>query len=110
VAQDRVNQYGYTIAGVSDARAKLNHPKRVWTSYWADTEPRAEKEAKRIERERKQTMKPRDSMFEAIGEAEAETHDARRQVESLRELLAFIRDHVELPEDIIAKIDVILRG
>jgi hypothetical protein len=65
---------------------------------------------RRIERERKQTMKPPDSMFEAIGEAEAETHGARRQVEALRELLAFIRDHVELPEDIITKIDAILRG
>src|SRR6516225_7798423 len=29
-------------------RAKLNHPKRVWGAYWAATEPRAERDAKRI--------------------------------------------------------------
>jgi hypothetical protein len=87
-------------------RGKLNHPKRVWTSYWADTEPRAEKDAKRVERERKQKTDP---MLDAIGEAEAETHNARRQVEALRELLALIRGHVDLPEEIVAKIDAALR-
>jgi hypothetical protein len=29
---------------------------------------------------------------------------------ALRELLAFIRDHVDLPADIVAKIDAALRG
>jgi hypothetical protein len=96
--------------GLSDSRrAGLNHPKRVWTSYLADTEPRAEKDAKRIERERQQAMKSTDPLLDKVGEAEAETHTARRQVEALRELLALIRDHVRLPEDIVAKIDAALR-
>jgi hypothetical protein len=96
--------------GLSDSeRAKLNHPKRVWTGYLAATEPRAETEAKRKERERKQAEKSRDPMLDKVGEAEAETHTARRQVEVLRELVAFIRDHIDLPEDIAAKIDAVLR-
>jgi hypothetical protein len=90
-------------------RAKLNHPKRVWGAYWAATEPRAERDAKRIERERRQAMKPADPMLEKVGEAEAETHAARRQLEAVRELLAYIRDHVALPEDVAAKIDELLR-
>jgi hypothetical protein len=89
-------------------RAKLNHPKSVWTAYWARTEPRAEKDAKRMERERRQATKS-DSMLEAIGDAETREHDANRRSETMRELLAYIRDHVDLPEDIISKIDVILR-
>jgi hypothetical protein len=96
--------------GLSDSeRAKLNHPKRVWTAYWAATEPREEAAAKRIERERKRAAKP-DPALDAIGDAVAETHDARRQVEALRELLSLIRDAVDLPEDIVAKIDAALRG
>jgi hypothetical protein len=90
-------------------RAKLNHPKRVWTGYWALTEPRAERDAKLMERERMQATKSRDPMLDKVGEAEAETHAARRQVEAMRELLALIRDHVDLPDDIVAKIDAILR-
>jgi hypothetical protein len=90
-------------------RAKLNHPKRVWMSYWADTEPRAERDAKRIERERKQAMKSSDPMLDAIGDAEAREHDANRRSETARELLAYIRDHVELPDDIASKIDAVLR-
>jgi hypothetical protein len=55
-------------------------------------------------------MKAKDPMMlERVGEAEAETHDARRQVEAMRELLVLIRDHVDLPDDIIAKIDAALR-
>jgi hypothetical protein len=49
-------------------RGKLNHPKRVWESYWADTEPRAERDAKRIERKQATTSDP---MLDAVGEAEA---------------------------------------
>jgi hypothetical protein len=91
-------------------RVKLNHPKRVWGAYWAATEPRAEKEAKRIEHERKrETAKP-NPMLDALGDAEAETHTVRHQVEALRELLALIRDAVDLPEEIVAKIDAALRG
>jgi hypothetical protein len=55
-------------------------------------------------------MKSRDPMRDKVGEAEAETHAARRQVETMRELLVLIRDHVDLPADIVAKIDAILRG
>ncbi len=91
-------------------RAKLNHPKRVWQAYLADTEPRAEKDAKRSERERKRVEEPKNPMVDALAVAETETHDARRQVEALRELIAFIRDHVDLPDDIAAKIDAVLRG
>jgi hypothetical protein len=32
------------------------------------------------------------------------------QVEAMRELLVLIRDHVVLPEDIVAKIHAALRG
>ena len=49
-------------------------------------------------------------MLEAVGEAEAERHAARREVEALRGLLAYIRDHLDLHEDIAAKIDAVLRG
>ena len=42
--------------------------------------------------------------------AETETRHARRETEVLRELLAYIRDHVELPDDLVGKIDAILRG
>jgi hypothetical protein len=48
-------------------------------------------------------------MLDAIGEAEAATHDARRQIEALRELLALVRNHIDLPEAIAAKIDAALR-
>jgi hypothetical protein len=46
-------------------------------------------------------------MLDKVGEAEAETHDVRRQLEAVRELLALIRDHVDLPED---RIDDALRA
>jgi hypothetical protein len=86
--------------GLSDSeRGSLNHPKRVWTAYWAKTEPRVERDAKLRERERKQAMKSADPMLDKVGEAEAETHAARRQVEAMRELLVLIRDHVNLPEE-----------
>jgi hypothetical protein len=95
--------------GLSDSeRAKLNHPKRVWTVYWAATEPRAETEAKRKARELKQS-KP-DPMLDAVADAEAETHTARREIETLRELLALMRNAVELPGEIAAKIDAVLRN
>jgi hypothetical protein len=32
------------------AKLNLNHPKAVWCAYWAETEPRAERDAKRVER------------------------------------------------------------
>jgi hypothetical protein len=80
----------------------------VWLAYWSDTEPRAEKEAKRRERDMREP-KP-NPVAEAVAEAESETHTARREVEALRELLALIRDAVELPDDIVAKIDAVLRA
>jgi hypothetical protein len=91
-------------------RAKLNHPKRVWESYWAHTEPRAERDARLIERERRRAERPTNPMLDAVGDAEAREHHERRQAEAMRELLALIRDHVELPDDIAAKIDAFLRG
>jgi hypothetical protein len=90
-------------------RAKLNHPKRVWTAYWTDTEPRAERDAKRIERERRQATKSDDPMLDALGDAETREHDANRRTETARELLVYIRDHVDLPEDIVSKIEAVLR-
>ena len=90
-------------------RAKLNHPKSVWTAYWAATEPRAEKDAKRIERERKQAAKSPDPMVDALGDAEAREHAANRRSEGMRELLAYIRDHVDLPDDVVSKIEAVLR-
>jgi hypothetical protein len=87
-------------------RGKLNHPKRVWTAYWAITEPRAEKDAKRKARDMREP-KP-NPMQEAVADAEAREHTARREVEMLRELLALIRDHVELPDEIVSKINAVL--
>ncbi|MGJ4939292.1 hypothetical protein ACQR1W_01860 [Bradyrhizobium sp. HKCCYLS1011] len=92
----------------SSEAAKLNHPKRVWMAYWQATEPRAEKDAKRAERAMREPKQ--DKMLEAVGQAEAETHAARRETESLRELLGYIRDHVQLPGDVAVRIDAALRG
>jgi hypothetical protein len=88
-------------------RAKLNHPKRVWLAYRTATEPRAERDAKRAARDMRPAKK--DPMLEAVGNAEAETHAARRQIETLRELLAAIRNAVELPAEFAAKIEAALR-
>jgi hypothetical protein len=88
-------------ASLSDGeRAKLNHPKRVWTSYLAATEPRAEKDAKRTQRE----MRPPKECphLAALADAEVREHDARRESETLRELLALIRD--ELAEHLSPKL------
>jgi hypothetical protein len=74
-------------------RAKLNHPKRVWTSYWADTEPKAERDAKRIARE----MKPpkENPHLAALADAEVERDGARRHAEGLRGLLGRVLAEVE---------------
>jgi DNA segregation ATPase FtsK/SpoIIIE-like protein len=73
-------------------RAKLNHPKRVWTGYLAATEPRAERDAKRAERE----MRPpkENPHLAALADAEVERDASRRETETLRELLARIRDEL----------------
>lgn len=89
-------------------RAKVNHPKRIWTAYQADTEPRAEKIAKRVERAAKGPKE--NPHIEALADSEVREHEARRQIEALRELLGLIRDAIDLPEDIVAKIDAALRG
>jgi hypothetical protein len=52
---------------------------------------------------------PAQTRGDALGNAEAETHDANRRSESARELPAYIRDHVDLPEDIVSKIEAVLR-
>jgi hypothetical protein len=69
---------------------------------------RAEREAKRKAREMREPKA--DPMIEAVADAEAAEHTARRQIEALRELLAVIRDSVELPDEIITKIDAALRA
>lgn len=80
-------------ASLSDSEgAKLNHPKRVWTAYLAATEPRAETDAKRTERE----MRPpkEHPHLAALADAEVREHTARRESEALRELIALIRDEL----------------
>jgi hypothetical protein len=79
-------------------RTKLNHPKRVWGSYWADTEPKAERDAKRVERAMREPKE--NPHIAALADAEVERDDARRQEESLRELLGRILKEVDLPEDL----------
>jgi hypothetical protein len=93
-----------------NVRARLNHPKSIWDAYQRQTEPLTEKAAKQKEREHKQGAKAKDPMLEKVGEAEANEHAARRQVEDMREVLAMIRDHVTLPDDIVAKINEILKS
>jgi len=94
-------------AGLSPGkRSKLNHPKRVWSAYWTATEPTEEKDAKRTEREMAEPKK--NPHLEALAESEVRENSARRLVETLRELLSYIRDHVELPDDVAAKIDAVL--
>jgi hypothetical protein len=85
------------------ARAKLNHPKRVWSSYWADTEPRAERDAKRTEREMKE---PKSPLADLVADTER-AHDAsRRETEDLRELLARVLDEVgDLAPDLRERIE-----
>jgi hypothetical protein len=89
-------------------RAKLNHPKRVWTAYWAATEPRAEKDGKRVAREMRATES--NPMLDLVADTEAERDSARRQLEALRELLVVIRDSVDLPEHIAARIHAVLHA
>jgi hypothetical protein len=74
-------------------RAKLNHPKRVWTSYWADTEPRAERDAKRTERAMKEPKE--NPHLQALADTEGERDTARRHAEDLRELLARVLAELE---------------
>ena len=40
------------------------------------------------------------SALDAVGDAENREQAARRQNEAMRELLVFIRDHVDLPDEI----------
>jgi hypothetical protein len=47
----------------------------------------------------------------ALADSEVREHDAQRQIETLRELLGLIRDvWTDLPDEIAAKIDAVLRG
>jgi hypothetical protein len=89
-------------------RAKINHPKRVWTAYWAATEPRAEKDAKRVAREMRATGS--NPMLDLVADNEAERDSVPRQLEALRELLVVIRDSVDLPEHLAARIHAALRS
>jgi hypothetical protein len=80
-------------------RTKLNHPKRVWSSYWADTEPEAERDAKRAARAMREPKE--NPHLAALADTEGERDQARRHAESLRELLGRILDEVEdLSEDL----------
>jgi hypothetical protein len=90
-------------------RAKVNHPKRVWTSYWADTEPKAERDAKRIARE----MKPSKESphLAALADAEVERDASRRKTEDLRELLGKVLDQWDdIPPDLREAIAKALSG
>jgi hypothetical protein len=94
-------------------RAKLNHPKRVWTSYWEDTQPGADKHAKRVERAA--TAGIRQKQVELI-DLLADTEDARaanqRKIEELRillsRMLAAVKDH--LPPELREEVEEVLRG
>jgi hypothetical protein len=90
-------------------RSKLNHPKRVWSAYWAVTEPRAERDAKRLAREMKP---PKESPhLAALADAEVARDASRRQTENLRELLArVLAEWEEIPEGLRAAIEKGLRG
>jgi hypothetical protein len=84
-------------------RAKLNHPKRVWTSYWESTEPKADREAKRKARE----MKPpkENPHLAALADAEGERDASRRQTEDLRGLLGKVLSQWDdIPPDLRAAI------
>jgi hypothetical protein len=80
-------------------RAKLNHPKRVWTAYWAQTEPAAEKAAKLAARAMREP-KEKNPLAEALADTEGERNQARRHAESLRDLLGRILKEVDLPDDL----------
>jgi hypothetical protein len=86
-------------------RAKLNHPKRVWSGYLAATEPREEREAKRAAREQKAPKS--NPHVEALADAEVREHAAQRETESLRELMARVRKVMadQLPDDLRDAID-----
>jgi len=88
-------------------RSQLNHPKRVWTSYWSNTEPRAERDAKRVEREQKP---PKENPHLAALAAEVERDASRRQTEDLRELLArVLAEWADIPEELRKIIEEALR-
>ena len=56
-------------------------------------------------------MQPKENPhLEELADSEVREHSARREIETLRELLALIRKAIELPDDIAAKIDAALRG
>ena len=87
-------------------RAKINHAKPVWNKYWSDTEPMAEKAAKRNAREMKAKADP---VGDLAANQEVELKTKQRQFEAMREPFAYIRDHCDIPDDVAAKIDGILR-
>jgi hypothetical protein len=79
-------------------RSKLNHPKNVWQAYWAKTEPMTERQAKLA----KQREPKPDPLAEALADSEAREHEARRDTETLRELLGHVLDALgnDLPADL----------
>jgi hypothetical protein len=66
----------------------------------------AEKAAKRNAREMKAKADP---VGDLAANQEVELKTKQRQFEAMRELFAYIRDHCDIPDDVAAKIDGILR-
>jgi hypothetical protein len=78
--------------GLSDSeRANLNHPKRVWTSYWADTDPEEDKQARRVERAiAAQKKEPLVKMADLLAETQDAHHTSQQEAAALRRLLGRI--------------------
>lgn len=85
-------------------RAKVNHPKRVWTAYVANTAPRVEQEAKRTEPVTKPTVtKPAepDTKPAAQHSADAEIAKLAARIRELEDKLALARIGTgKIPENV----------
>jgi hypothetical protein len=85
-------------------RAKLNHPKRVWSAYWAKTTPQAEKEARAAERAMQEPSA--DPMLDLVADTERERDDAHRHAQDGRGLLGEVLERWEdIPADLREKIE-----
>src|SRR5262245_35770759 len=75
--------------GLSDSeRSNLNHPKRVWINYWADTDPEEDKQARRVEQAMAaQKREPLTKMADLLAETESARHASQREIATLRQLL-----------------------
>jgi hypothetical protein len=90
-------------------RARLNHPTAILRRWKKDTEPQADKLARKTLRD----MQPvkENPHLQALADAEGERDDARHHAETLRGLLGRILREVEdLPPDLKAAIEQALDG